>query len=124
MTVKLETSCVSGSENKDTDSNRDLDDVEIEEHSAIRSFNGKEFIASTEWQEIRDGQRVPSGLHYRMNLATGKKEAKLLDEQENMDNEAASGKNAPVAIDNPSDDAEEIQPLDDKTVNQIRKSVA
>ena len=114
---------MSGCENKDTESVQDLDDVKIEKQSSTRSFNGKEFIASTEWQEIQDGQRVPSGLHYRMNLATGKKEAKILDEQEDMDNDAAAAKNAPVPVDNPNDDAEEIQPLDDKTAKQIRKNM-
>jgi len=37
------------------------------------------FVATEEWQEIRPGQKVGAGLHYRMNLETGKKEAKLLD---------------------------------------------
>ena len=36
------------------------------------------FVAQEDWQEIREGQKVPGGLHYRMNLETGKKEAKLL----------------------------------------------
>ena len=36
-------------------------------------------MATNEWQEIKEGQIVPSGLHYRMNLATGLKEAKLLE---------------------------------------------
>ena len=40
------------------------------------------FKATEEWQEIKEGQTVPSGLHYRINLQTGKKEAKLLDEEE------------------------------------------
>ena len=43
------------------------------------------FVATDEWQEIHEGQKVPSGLHYRMNLETGKKEAKL------MENEAYKG---------------------------------
>ena len=37
------------------------------------------FVATKEWQEIKEGQKVPSGLHYRMNLETGKKEAKLME---------------------------------------------
>ena len=37
------------------------------------------FVATNEWQEIKDGQKVPGGLHYRLNFETGKKEAKLLD---------------------------------------------
>jgi len=42
----------------------------------------KDFVATSEWQEIVDGQRVPSGLHYRINLETGKKEAKILEESD------------------------------------------
>ena len=37
------------------------------------------FVATNEWQEIKEGQKVPAGLHYRLNFETGKKEAKLLD---------------------------------------------
>lgn len=39
------------------------------------------FEATEDWQPIRPGQVVPGGLHYRMNLATGTKEAKLLSPQ-------------------------------------------
>ena len=42
----------------------------------------KDFVATSEWQEIAEGQRVPSGLHYRINLETGKKEAKILEESD------------------------------------------
>ena len=37
------------------------------------------FEATSEFQEIQEGQQVPAGLHYRINLETGKKEAKLID---------------------------------------------
>ena len=40
------------------------------------------FKATPEWKEIREGQKVPGGLHYRINLETGKKEAKLLSQEE------------------------------------------
>lgn len=32
----------------------------------------KKFIATDEWQEINSDHLVPSGLHYRINLETGK----------------------------------------------------
>jgi len=38
-----------------------------------------EFIPSHEWQTVEEGQMIPAGLHIRMNLSTGKKEAKLLE---------------------------------------------
>ncbi|XP_004529175.1 nucleotide exchange factor SIL1 isoform X1 [Ceratitis capitata] len=45
----------------------------------------KTFHATNEWQEINDGQGVPAGLHIRINLQTGKKEAKLLSDEEDED---------------------------------------
>ena len=53
--------------------NNDIIDYETND------INDNKFVATNEWQEIKDGQKVPSMLHYRMNLATGKKEAKLLE---------------------------------------------
>lgn len=40
------------------------------------------FVPTKDWQELKPGQAVPKGLHVRMNLSTGKKEAKILDEKE------------------------------------------
>lgn len=42
----------------------------------------KTFTATKNWKTVEDGQAIPSGLHVRVNLQTGKKEAKLLDEEE------------------------------------------
>ncbi|KAL3668202.1 hypothetical protein V7S43_007063 [Phytophthora oleae] len=41
-----------------------------------------EFVATNEWQELLPGQGVPRGLHVRLNLETGKREAKLVDPNE------------------------------------------
>lgn len=38
------------------------------------------FVPSKEWQTIPEGHSVPAGLHVRINLKTGKKEAKLIDD--------------------------------------------
>ena len=35
-------------------------------------------MATSSWQEVLPGQRVPGGLHVRINLETGNKEARLL----------------------------------------------
>jgi len=43
----------------------------------------KTFVATEKWKTIEDGEVLPAGLHVRMNLQTGKKEAKLLDKDEN-----------------------------------------
>ncbi|OMJ29823.1 Nucleotide exchange factor SIL1 [Smittium culicis] len=39
----------------------------------------KQFIPSKDFQEIREGQRVEPGLHYSIDMQTGKKMAKLLE---------------------------------------------
>ncbi|XP_030373952.1 nucleotide exchange factor SIL1 [Scaptodrosophila lebanonensis] len=39
-----------------------------------------EFVATSEWQVVGDDQAIPRGLHVRINLQTGVKEAKLLEE--------------------------------------------
>ncbi|KAF4042284.1 hypothetical protein GN244_ATG05654 [Phytophthora infestans] len=38
-----------------------------------------EFVATNEWQTLLPSQGVPRGLHVRLNLETGKREAKLVD---------------------------------------------
>ncbi|EFA10120.2 Nucleotide exchange factor SIL1-like Protein [Tribolium castaneum] len=38
------------------------------------------FVPTKEWQTVRKGQKIPKGLHVRINLETGETEAKLLDE--------------------------------------------
>ena len=40
------------------------------------------FVATHEWQVVQEGQPIPPGLHVRMNLQTGLKEAKLLDDRQ------------------------------------------
>ena len=35
------------------------------------------FIPTYEWKDVEDGQPIPPGLYVRMNLQTGKTEAKL-----------------------------------------------
>ncbi|CAH0477769.1 unnamed protein product [Peronospora belbahrii] len=41
-----------------------------------------EFVATNNWQELLPGQGIPRGLHVRLNLETGKREAKLVDPNE------------------------------------------
>lgn len=76
------------------------------------------FEATEEWQEIREGQKVPGGLHYRMNLATGKKEAKILivEEEANKDQ-------LPVVVSSGGGSSPSIQPLESDKADAIRQKV-
>lgn len=50
--------------------------------SPVEQVNIPDFIPTNEWQPILEGQKIPPGLHVRMDLSTGIKEAKLLDKTE------------------------------------------
>jgi len=45
----------------------------------------KEIAATNEWQLVEEGDSIPQGLHIRMNMETGEKWAKLLEEEEEVD---------------------------------------
>jgi len=49
----------------------------------VEVSNKEVFVPTDEWQEVLYGQAIPAGLHVRMNLQTGKKEAKLLADEPN-----------------------------------------
>ncbi|XP_063233179.1 nucleotide exchange factor SIL1 isoform X2 [Bacillus rossius redtenbacheri] len=46
------------------------------------SEDGEIFKPTKEWQTVKKGQAIPPGLHVRMNLEKGTREAKLLDKEE------------------------------------------
>ncbi|XP_078087370.1 nucleotide exchange factor SIL1 isoform X2 [Mustelus asterias] len=43
------------------------------------------FYPTNKWQEVKPGQAIPAGLHVRLNLETGKNEAKILDDGNGKD---------------------------------------
>lgn len=43
--------------------------------------DGDPFVPTHEWQIIKPGQVIPKGIHVRLNLQTGEREGKLLDEK-------------------------------------------
>ncbi|XP_058059855.1 nucleotide exchange factor Sil1 [Anopheles bellator] len=49
----------------------------------VTDSNETNFVPTNEWQELAEDQPIPAGLHVRINLSTGKKEAKLLDTAQN-----------------------------------------
>ncbi|SPP83807.1 nucleotide exchange factor Sil1 isoform X2 [Drosophila guanche] len=71
-----------------------------------------EFVATRDWQVISEGQAIPKGLHVRINLQTGLKEAKLLDESERgtaLQSQTEESDSEPMALDYKKDVAEAAQ---------------
>lgn len=65
---------------KSYDENGNNDEVEIAPNTEQFDEEDLEvFQPSSEWQSIKPGQGIPPGLHVRMNLQTGEKEAKLME---------------------------------------------
>ena len=58
----------------DEEESRVEEATEVEEEPSSREI----FVATNEWQEIKPGQAIPQGLHVRMDMQTGKKEARLM----------------------------------------------
>ena len=42
----------------------------------------EEFVPTTEWQTVKDGQILPPGLEINVNVTTGEKQAKLKVEED------------------------------------------
>ena len=55
------------------------------------------FEPTEEWQEIKPGQSIPPGLHVRVDLQTGLKEAKLMDSEESDSTTGSSELGRPYA---------------------------
>lgn len=54
-----------------------------EEEIAIE--NPEPFIPTNEWQTVKPGQAIPRGLHVRLNIQTGEREARLLQDEKKTD---------------------------------------
>lgn len=64
---------------KDNDKNDDNSLYNKVDHIKI---SDEVFVPTSEWQIVKNNQAIPPGLHVRMNIQTGLKEAKLLDEND------------------------------------------
>ncbi|XP_017008119.2 nucleotide exchange factor Sil1 isoform X2 [Drosophila takahashii] len=105
----------------------------LQEAAATETENKThEFVATKEWQVIAEGQPIPKGLHVRINLQTGLKEAKLLDEsergtalqsqpeEEKIEHQDQDQDNEPLALDYKPDIIEESL----RRVKEQKKSYA
>ncbi|PAA84415.1 hypothetical protein BOX15_Mlig029292g3 [Macrostomum lignano] len=64
---------------------------------------GNDFVATEDWQVVQPGQRIPPGLHVRMNIQTGHTEARLMPPSNANDN-PASASNLPALVANDNKD--------------------
>lgn len=72
------------------------------------------FQATNEWQVVREGQHIPAGLHVRMNMDTGEKEAKLLDPND-------SGSSDLIVVENDEAEREAIQQKIEEALNKYKQ---
>jgi hypothetical protein len=54
------------------------------------------FEATNEWQTVKEGQPIPRGLHVQIDLQTGEKRAKLMDENTNDESETNKAQTLPT----------------------------
>lgn len=62
---------------EETTQNSDGVSIDTEPDSSGQTY--ERFEPTNEWQTVHKGQAIPPGLHVRLNLQTGLKEAKLMD---------------------------------------------
>lgn len=68
----------------------DGDDLQLAVEDEDLEPETKLFEPTTEWKRIGDDETIPPGLHVRINLQTGEKEAKLLQESEQERDESSN----------------------------------
>ena len=68
----------------------DGDDLQLAVEDTDLEPETKLFKPTTEWKRISDDETIPPGLHVRINLQTGEKEAKLLQDSEQEGDESSN----------------------------------
>jgi len=64
---------------QDEDQDTYVENVDIDQSKDFSPTVKEPFIPTNEWQVIKEGQGIPPGLHVRIDMQTGKKEAKLIE---------------------------------------------
>ncbi|XP_057367633.1 nucleotide exchange factor SIL1-like [Daphnia carinata] len=81
----------------------------------------KKFIPTKEWQVVAEGQGIPPGLHVRIDMQTGVKEAKLLEEGNNGGSPNSALMNTVPSVE---DKKEEVKPeLDYSEIKEALKKI-
>lgn len=111
---------LSNSESNDVD-----DGISVEDEDDDTAQDQNIFKPTHEWKVVEEGQSIPPGLHVRMNLQTGLKEAKLLEEDEDK---STAAKEQPLNEDTSNDIIDQrenfgLQMLDAEQENESSGSV-
>lgn len=80
----------------------------------------KIFVPSDEWQVIKEGQDIPVGLHVRMNIETGEREAKLNEETGQTAPELIVVEQPETPHDQAEKDREQVEQQIQDTINKYR----
>lgn len=83
------------------------------------------FRPTKEWQEIKPGQSIPAGLHVRLNLESGRKEAKLLEKnEENEDSKPSYDSKTSLVFTDPEEYSEEdLDAKDNKNTKLVSETM-
>ena len=94
-------------------------DMIVTEEGEETEGEEEKFVATREWQEVKDGQSIPRGLHVRINLETGMKEAKLMEEEdeEELEGEDDSISTSQYVVNEALSEELELQPELQSVVN-------
>ena len=82
--------------------------VEVEDDDDVGEINV--FKPTHEWQTVEEGQAIPAGLHVRMSMQTGTREAKLMSDTEetipSSEQDEEKGEDETHTLQNTSDNTE------------------
>lgn len=99
--------------------NEDVEDLQLVVDDSDSTTEEKLFEPTTEWKRIRDDETIPPGLHVRINLQTGEKEAKLMHENEQ---EIVKTSNTDSLSSQEESDAQSVQYRDTRRVHHFGDS--
>ena len=99
--------------------NDDVEELELVVDDSDSATEGKLFEPTAEWKRIGDDETIPPGLHVRINLQTGEKEAKLMHESEQ---ERVENSNTNALSGQEEADAQSVLYRDTRRVNHFGES--
>lgn len=83
----------------------------------------KVFKPEKHWKKIQPDEAIPKGLHVRINMQTGEKEAKLLDESENSpEGRKLTPEQLKVYVKNVKNEADKLKEVGFMKINELLDS--